>query len=549
MMSNPPSCGRQMEVDRGNDDARRWKRVRTLESSLGYSNLAFQGDRRKFSQDVHGAVNPKLPTDGFESANHHRKRRLPSVGRSPSVQGSTPPRDFGVSRSVPALLPSEEQSTPSWEQPAAILGCGNLPQLPGTRQEEHSNRSLEGPQENSMVETTGNGVVHKPSIDSSLSWKEELIGQPSRGLLQHAERTVLSPERSSKSHRSRVFSPLQPSAPSGPECGDNRDVDSNGDVGMTPCVMLEAAEGASRKSFSALSKDLPRNRDILPDDFENRDSRRLVVKSLPSGKKLRTVRAGRCRSLVSPNNPFTSNAVVARVKQGFKNGEDETRSKVLIVGSGTFNPVHKIHIRRFYLARNYLEMQKGASMRVVGGIVSPSHPTLVRQRHRVRAAEIIPPKHRLSMARAAVGKGSWLAVDSWEVTRKRIMDYMSVLEHAKEVCHETFPGHAGDITILYMCQASQIHHLNPAMLRAGGFGVVTVCRPLEKERLLKELSPSFRNIAILVEDATILSAELEKTSSNMDNAFMFDQEDKDDRPYHNLPRLYVRRESQMPLHM
>ncbi|CAN0516028.1 unnamed protein product, partial [Ectocarpus sp. 8 AP-2014] len=168
-----------------------------------------------------------------------------------------------------------------------------------------------------------------------------------------------------------------------------------------------------------------------------RDSRRLVVKSLPSGKKLRTVRAGRCRSLVSPNNPFTSNAVVARVKQGFKNGEDETRSKVLIVGSGTFNPVHKIHIRRFYLARNYLEMQKG--MRVVGGIVSPSHPTLVRQRHRVRAAEIIPPKHRLSMARAAVGKGSWLAVDSWEVTRKRIMDYMSVLEHAKEVCHETFP--------------------------------------------------------------------------------------------------------------
>lgn len=61
----------------------------------------------------------------------------------------------------------------------------------------------------------------------------------------------------------------------------------------------------------------------------------------------------------------------------------------------------------------------------------------------------------------------------------------------------------------------QIHHLNPAMLRAGGFGVITVCRPLEKERLLKELSPSFRNIAIVVEDSAILSAELEKTSSTM----------------------------------
>lgn len=53
------------------------------------------------------------------------------------------------------------------------------------------------------------------------------------------------------------------------------------------------------------------------------------------------------------------------------------------------------------------------------------------------------------------------------------------------------------------------------MLRAGGFGVITVCRPLEKASLLKELSPSFRNIAILVEDSTILSAEMERTSSNM----------------------------------
>lgn len=51
---------------------------------------------------------------------------------------------------------------------------------------------------------------------------------------------------------------------------------------------------------------------------------------------------------------------------------------------------------------------------------------------------------------------SWLVVDPWEVTRKRIMDYMSVLEHVKEVCFEAFPGQANNITILYMCQASQV---------------------------------------------------------------------------------------------
>lgn len=32
-----------------------------------------------------------------------------------------------------------------------------------------------------------------------------------------------------------------------------------------------------------------------------------------------------------------------------------------------------------------------------------------------------------------------------------------------------------------------------------------------------------------------------------DRAFMFDQEDREDRPYHTLPRMYMRRPSQMPL--
>lgn len=61
----------------------------------------------------------------------------------------------------------------------------------------------------------------------------------------------------------------------------------------------------------------------------------------------------------------------------------------------------------------------------------------------------------------------------------------------------------------------QVHHLNPAMLRDGGFGIITICRPLEKERLLKELSPSFQNLAIIVEDSAILTPKLEKISSAM----------------------------------
>eukprot|EP00903_Cladosiphon_okamuranus_P018767 g17267.t2 len=125
------------------------------------------------------------------------------------------------------------------------------------------------------------------------------------------------------------------------------------------------------------------------------------------------------------------------------------------------------------------------------------------------------------MARAAVGEGSWLAVDPWEVTRKRIMDYMSVLEHAKEVCHETFPGHAGDITILYMCQASQVRHLLKQGKSVEGMVGKAVARYIRDNTIAERVSGRQK---WTVED----------------NNFMFDQEDKEDRPYHNLPRFLVK---------
>ncbi|CAM9123895.1 unnamed protein product, partial [Choristocarpus tenellus] len=214
---------------------------------------------------------------------------------------------------------------------------------------------------------------------------------------------------------------------------------------------------------------------------------------------------------MSFQNSTKGSQALPKLKQGLDRSNAEVRPKALLVGSGTFNPVHKLHLRRFYLARHFLEEHVG--MKVVGGIVSPSHPTLVRQRYRVKAAEIIPPKHRLAMARAAVGNNSWLTVDPWEITRRRIMDYMSVLEHVRDVLHDTFPGLLANITILYLCPASQVLKLNPTLLRVGGFGIITVCRPLERERLIQQLSPPFARIVHVVEDLAILSAELEKTSS------------------------------------
>ena len=61
-------------------------------------------------------------------------------------------------------------------------------------------------------------------------------------------------------------------------------------------------------------------------------------------------------------------------------GPKSKRQKVIMVGSGIYNPLHRLHLRMFYLARQFLEGH--SHFEVLGGIVSPSHPTAVRSKFR-----------------------------------------------------------------------------------------------------------------------------------------------------------------------
>lgn len=332
---------------------RLWKRVRHIESNLGYSNLAFEGFPGRHN-NVHGARNRQWQADIFDPPSHHRKRRMPKVGVSSRVQGSAPQRDLLNSRSIPALsLPSKEHSTPPWTQPISQhdFGRGSLPRLPEPPQESKRNRALGGGQENSIATILGAAetVGERRHAEASLSSLSSDQG-PGGGL---------SPGRLSKANR--VDCPVQIQALTERNCADDHEVGSGGGVRTAPC---EVAGGAVGAAFDAKDSDAPSDLDITPKAVESQEQRSFVVRTLPSGKKLRAVRAGRCRSLVSPNNKVFSSTVVARVKQGLQNGDDDKRPKVLLVGSGTFNPIHKIHIRRFYLARNFLQAQKGVSGKI-----------------------------------------------------------------------------------------------------------------------------------------------------------------------------------------
>ena len=213
------------------------------------------------------------------------------------------------------------------------------------------------------------------------------------------------------------------------------------------------------------------------------------------------------------------------------------KPKVLLVASGAYNPMHMMHLRTLYLARSFLERQAGVE--VVGGIISPGHTTLVRQKQRRTSGQILPPRHRLNMARLLVGSSRWLTVDAWEITRRRIMDYLSLLGHVRDAAARTWPG--ARIRVVYLTKPYGMLKLSPRALRAAGHGCLCVCRPIESERLLRALaarvhgtsaeeapglpglpdrstapdaaSGVWDGIAHVVEDAAMLTAELERTTS------------------------------------
>ena len=111
---------------------------------------------------------------------------------------------------------------------------------------------------------------------------------------------------------------------------------------------------------------------------------------------------------------------------------------VIIVGSGSFNPATRKHIRNFFIAKQCIE--SGSNMFVLGSLLSPSHHSLVRQKFRTCPGEILPDPHRLAIAQLSVKDSIWVSVDPWEITRRRVMDYLSVLDHTARRARDEFTG-------------------------------------------------------------------------------------------------------------
>lgn len=343
------------------EDVRLWKRVRSLETGLGYSNLTVE----------------ELPSRALEIRNPlwhpgdrkspSRKRRLPGVGPSLLFQGLVQ-RSIPVNnKSTSALSLSDEQSWP-WTQlvrPRAMAGR-NLPRLDVLPKEgssvEFPTESLAGAAEawSSSELREGNLPLSGASVRSPFQEKrpdsrcfegDQPVDLKDPGMDAPAE----NPRRFSGSSTAQV----KESSTSESINYHNLKPNRHNQLGSSK---LAPAENKSRVALDIATIGKQVEETVTTGPIESNGPRIVVEGTLPSKHKFRSFRPGSCGSLLSPKNPLTSNTVVARVKEGLQNG-GETRPKVLLVGSGTFNPVHKLHIRKFYLARNFLEAHKGVSWR------------------------------------------------------------------------------------------------------------------------------------------------------------------------------------------
>ncbi len=185
------------------------------------------------------------------------------------------------------------------------------------------------------------------------------------------------------------------------------------------------------------------------------------------------------------------------------------RRLAILVGTGSFNPLTRMHLRTYFLAKQYLESHCGYI--ILGSLLSPSHAVTVRERYRTNPSEILPSPHRLAIAQLLVQNSQWLSVDPWEMTRRRAMDYLSLLEHVSVMIREAIPDYP--IQVIYVCKPNLVPTLSPQALKNANYHCVTVCRTAESDYLRNHLGGKWNGVINVVEDTAILDASLDMVTS------------------------------------
>ncbi|XP_073513383.1 nicotinamide/nicotinic acid mononucleotide adenylyltransferase 1-like [Phyllobates terribilis] len=112
--------------------------------------------------------------------------------------------------------------------------------------------------------------------------------------------------------------------------------------------------------------------------------------------------------------------------------KSDERMEVVLLATGSFNPITVMHLRLFELARDYLHGT--GKYKVVKGIISP-----VSDGYKKRG--LVAGSHRLAMAQLAAENCDWIEVDPWECEKKEWTETALALRHYQQ--QQTGTGNTG----------------------------------------------------------------------------------------------------------
>ncbi|CAH2320589.1 nicotinamide nicotinic acid mononucleotide adenylyltransferase 1 [Pelobates cultripes] len=99
------------------------------------------------------------------------------------------------------------------------------------------------------------------------------------------------------------------------------------------------------------------------------------------------------------------------------------RTEVVLLATGSFNPVTVMHLRLFELARDHLH--ETGKYKVVKGIISPVGDAYKKK-------GLLEASHRLAMAELATKNTDWVEVDAWECSQTEWVETVRVMRHHQQ---------------------------------------------------------------------------------------------------------------------
>ncbi|KAJ7333626.1 Nicotinamide/nicotinic acid mononucleotide adenylyltransferase 1 [Desmophyllum pertusum] len=112
-----------------------------------------------------------------------------------------------------------------------------------------------------------------------------------------------------------------------------------------------------------------------------------------------------------------------------------SKTRVVLLSCGSFNPITFLHLRMFEIARDALN--KTGIYTVVQGIFSP---------------DLVESEHRIQMCKLGVQTSDWISVDNWETKQVCWTETAKVLDHMTEDVASKFPG-SSPLVVKLLCGA------------------------------------------------------------------------------------------------